>query len=49
MITQRGIEANAEKIQAILDIEPTTSSKEVQGLIGRIAVLSYFFVKINIM
>ncbi|XP_052206796.1 uncharacterized protein LOC127811125 [Diospyros lotus] len=45
MITQREIEANPEKIQAILDMESLTSTKEVQRLIGRIAALGRFLSK----
>ncbi|XP_052185282.1 uncharacterized protein LOC127796919 [Diospyros lotus] len=45
MITQRGIEANPEKIQAILDMEPPTSIKEVQRLTGRMAALGRFLSK----
>jgi len=40
MITQKGIEANLEKIQPILDMAPSSTIKEVQWLIGRIAALS---------
>jgi len=40
MISQRGIKENPEKIQAILDMAPPTSTKEVQWLTGRIAALS---------
>ncbi|XP_052197357.1 uncharacterized protein LOC127804524 [Diospyros lotus] len=45
MITQRGIEANPEKIQAILDMEPPTSTKEVQRLTGQMATLGRFLSK----
>ncbi|XP_052190043.1 uncharacterized protein LOC127799867 [Diospyros lotus] len=45
MITQRGIEANPKKIQAILDMEPPTSIKEVQRLTGRMAALGRFLSK----
>ena len=34
MVSQRGIEANPDKIQAILDMEPPKNIKEVQSLIG---------------
>ena len=34
MVSQRGIEANPDKIQAILDKEPPKNIKEVQSLIG---------------
>lgn len=45
MITQRGIEANPEKIQAILDMEPPTSIKDVQQLTGRMSALGCFLSK----
>ena len=32
MVSQRGIEANPDKIQAILDMEPPKNIKEVQSL-----------------
>ena len=34
MVSQRGIEANLDEIQAILDMEPPKNIKEVQSLIG---------------
>ena len=34
MVSQRGIEANPDKIQAILNVEPPKNIKEVQSLIG---------------
>ena len=34
MVSQRGIETNPDKIQAILDKEPPKNIKEVQSLIG---------------
>ena len=45
MVSQRGIEANPVKIQAILDMEPPKNIKEVQSLIGRIASLNRFVSK----
>ena len=45
MVSQRGIEANLDKIQAILDMEPPKNIKEVQSLIGRIAALNRFVSK----
>ncbi|KAL0409392.1 UNVERIFIED_CONTAM: hypothetical protein Sradi_1873600 [Sesamum radiatum] len=45
MVTQRGIEANPDKINAIMDIGPPTSINEVQQLTGRIAALSRFISK----
>ena len=45
MVTQRGIEANPEKIRAILDMKHPSSKKEVQKLTGRVAALSRFISK----
>ena len=45
MVSQRGIEANPDKIQAILDMEPLKNIKEVQSLTGRVAALNRFVSK----
>ena len=45
MVSQRGIEANSDKIQAILDMEPLMNIKEVQSLTGRVAALNRFAFK----
>ncbi|KAL2248676.1 UNVERIFIED_CONTAM: Retrovirus-related Pol polyprotein from transposon [Sesamum indicum] len=42
MVSERGIEANPEKIQAIMNLRSPTSIKEVQKLTGKIASLSIF-------
>ncbi|XP_072064597.1 uncharacterized protein [Arachis hypogaea] len=42
MITQRGVEANPEKCQAILQMKSPGSIKDVQRLAGRLASLSRF-------
>ncbi|KAL2235239.1 UNVERIFIED_CONTAM: Gag-Pol polyprotein [Sesamum indicum] len=42
MVSERGIEANPEKIEAILKLKSPTSLKEVQKLTGRIASLNRF-------
>ena len=42
MVSQRGIEANLEKVKAILDMTSPKSVKEVQRLMGRIAALNRF-------
>ena len=42
MVSQRGIEANPEKIQAILDMGSPRRGKEVQKLTGCIAALNSF-------
>ena len=45
MVSQKGIEANPDKIQAILDMEPPKNIKEVQSLTGRVATLNRFVSK----
>ena len=45
MVSQKGIEANPDKIQAILNMEPLRNVKEVQSLTRRVATLSRFVSK----
>ena len=45
MVSQRRIEANLEKVQAILDMVSPNTVKEVQKLTGRIAALNKFVSK----
>ena len=45
IVNNRGIEANPEKIKAVLDMRPPSNIKEVQRLTGRIAALSRFVSK----
>ena len=42
MVSQRGIEVNPEKIQAIVELVPSKTVKEVQSLNGKIAALNRF-------
>ena len=42
MVNHRGIEANPEKIQALIDMRCPSKMKEVQSLTGRVAILSRF-------
>ncbi|KAM1268699.1 hypothetical protein ACFX13_001023 [Malus domestica] len=42
MISQRGIEANPEKIKAILDMKEPVTSKDIQSLTGKMAALTRF-------
>ncbi|XP_015956824.1 uncharacterized protein LOC107481123 [Arachis duranensis] len=42
MITQRGVEANPEKCQAILQMKSPSCVKDVQRLAGRLTSLSHF-------
>ena len=45
MVSQRGIEANPEKVQAIFDMASPMTVKEVQKLTGRITTLNKFISK----
>ena len=40
MVSQRGIEANPDKIRAIMEMAPPRNVKEVQNLNGKIAALN---------
>ena len=42
MVSQRGMEANPNKIQAILEIKPSKNIKEVQSLNGKVTTLNKF-------
>ena len=42
MVSQRGIEANLDKIRAIMEMAPLRNVKEVQSLNGKIAALNRF-------
>jgi hypothetical protein len=42
MVSQRGIEANPDKIKAILEMQPPKTTKEIQRLTGRVAALNRF-------
>ena len=45
IVSHRGIEANPDKIQAILNMETLRNIKEVQSLTGRVAALNRFIFK----
>ena len=42
MVSQRGVEANLDKIQALLEMTPPKNIKEVQSLNGRVMALNRF-------
>ena len=42
MVSQRGIEANPDKIRAIIEMTPPRNVKEVQSLNGKVAALNKF-------
>ena len=45
MVSQRGIEVNPEKVQAILELEPPRTVKAVQSLNRKVAALNRFVSK----
>ncbi|XP_052207976.1 uncharacterized protein LOC127811830 [Diospyros lotus] len=45
MVNNRGIEANPEKIKALLDMRSPTKKKDVQSLTGQVTALSRFISK----
>ena len=45
MVSQRGIEANPEKVRAILEMSSPKTVKEMQSLTGRVAALNMFVSK----
>ena len=45
MVSQRGIEANPDKIQAILNMQPSKNIKDVQSLTRRVVALNRFVSK----
>ena len=42
MVSQRGVEANPDKIQAILEMTPPKNVKEIQSLNDKVAALNRF-------
>ncbi|KAK1694689.1 hypothetical protein QYE76_011386 [Lolium multiflorum] len=47
LVSARGIEANPEKIQAIVTMRKPTKLKEIQQLTGRVAALSRFIARVG--
>ena len=47
VVSQRGIEANLDKIRSITEMTPSTSIKEVQSLNGKVAGLSRFVSRVT--
>ena len=45
MVSQKGIEANPEKVKAILEMSSPKTVKEVQSLTGRVVALNRFVSK----
>ena len=42
MVSQRGVEANPDKVWAAIEMAPPKSAKEVQSLNGKVATLNRF-------
>ena len=42
MVSQRGIEANSDKVKAIIEVKSPKTVKEVQNLIGKVIALNRF-------
>lgn len=47
MVNQRGIEANSDKIKALVKMRSPQKSKEAQNLTGQVAALSRFVSKVT--
>ena len=45
LVSARGIDANPEKIAAIVNMKPPNSKKQVQKLTGRLAALNRFIAR----
>ena len=47
MISERGIEADPDKIIAILDMSPPQTETEIRGFLGRLQYISRFIVRLT--
>ena len=47
MVNQRGIKANSEKIQALINMQSLSRMKEVQSLTGKVTALNRFISKVT--
>ena len=47
MISEKGIEADLDKIRAILDMSPPQLETEIQGFLGRLQYISRFIVRLT--
>ena len=45
IVSQRGIEVNLDKIQAIMEMTPPTNIEEVQSLNGKVSALNRFILR----
>ena len=46
MISERGIEADPDKIKSILDMSPPQTETEIRGFLGRLQYISRFIVSL---
>ena len=47
MISERGIEANPDKIRAILDMSPPQTESEIRGFLGRLQYINRLIVRLT--
>ena len=47
MVSQRGIEANLDKIRTIIEMTPLRNVKKVQSLNGKVAALNRFVLRVT--
>ena len=47
MVSERGIEANPDKIRAILDMPALRTEREVRGFLGRLQYISRFIARLT--
>ena len=47
MVNERGIEANPDKIRAILDMPAPRTEREVRGFLGRLQYISRFIARLT--
>ena len=47
MVSERGIEANPDKIRAILDMPGPRTEREIRGFLGRLQYISRFIARLT--
>ena len=47
MVSERSIEANPDKIRAILDMPASRTEREVRGFLGRLQYISRFIARLT--
>ena len=48
MISERGIEVDLDKIQAMLDMSPPQTETEIQGFLGRLQYINRFIIRLTV-